>query len=189
MEEKNQKTVVAFIAGLLIGGLLVWVFSAAPQDKKVTEKTYDTTTLTDETDYPIGSTAETDDTADQGNGDDSATPTDMIVPAGKGSIVAKDQKAGVVVVLSAVTMPVKNGWIVVHEVRDGGLGNILGASRYSEKDGLKPTQVELLRATTAGQTYHVVVYTENGDRVFDKQDDMPVKTADGALVEDTFVAQ
>ena len=34
-KQESQKTVVAFITGLLIGGLLVWVFSATPEDKKL----------------------------------------------------------------------------------------------------------------------------------------------------------
>jgi hypothetical protein len=29
-KQEGQKTVVAFITGLLIGGLLVWVFSSSP---------------------------------------------------------------------------------------------------------------------------------------------------------------
>ena len=37
-KQEGQKTVVSFIVGLLIGGLLVWAFSGpsvdAPEDKK-----------------------------------------------------------------------------------------------------------------------------------------------------------
>ena len=42
-KKENQKTIVAFAAGLLIGGLLVWVFGGSADTKKVDEETKDTT--------------------------------------------------------------------------------------------------------------------------------------------------
>ena len=189
MEEKNQKTVVAFIAGLLIGGLLVWVFSVAPDKKN--EGGLETT-KTEETDGAKDDTAADEETAAPETANDkggATAPSPRVVASGTGSIVVEDQAAGMKVAIGAVTMPVENGWIVVHEVRDGVLGNILGAARYNDKEGLKPAAVELLRATEAGKTYQVMLYNEDGDRSFNKQKDVALTTDAGARITDDFIAQ
>ena len=191
-KDKNQKTVVAFVAGLLIGGLLVWVFGIAPDKKK--DLAVDMKTDTSETTGGENQAAD-----DQGNtavaGEKadavpaSNEPTAAVVAKGSGSITVDDQPAGdkgSEVKLGEVKMPVENGWIVVHEVNaDGSLGNALGASRYSKADGLNPTTVTVLRATKAGATYKVVIYNENGDRVFDRKDDVPVTVDGGGRIEDS----
>ncbi len=188
-KEKNQKTIVAFIAGLLIGGLLVWVFSIAPQERKNTElKVSDDFSELDESsdDADADTTGEAD---DEGTTGDIKTPVIAVVQ-GAGSIAVDDQTSGAVVKLGAVTFPVDSGWVVVHETNaDGSLGNALGASRFGLKDGLVPTQIELLRATSVGKTYKVVFYSENGDKVFDKKDDMRVTAEGGVAIEDAFTAK
>ena len=40
-KKENQKTVVAFAAGLLIGGLLVWVFGGSAKTEKVADQNTD----------------------------------------------------------------------------------------------------------------------------------------------------
>ncbi len=184
--QKNQKTVVAFIAGLLIGGLLVWVFSIAPEERKNGELKME------------GDFSEVEG-ADEEKGGDVESPVnkqaEMKTPViaavqGAGSVVVDDQTSGAVVKLGAVTFPVDAGWVVVHETNaDGSLGNALGASRFGLKDGLVPTQIELLRATSAGKTYKVVFYSENGDKVFDKKDDARITAEGGAAIEDAFTAK
>lgn len=172
-KEKNQKTVVAFIAGLLIGGLLVWVFSIAPQDEKQELKTNDGGEKTVE---QTNSSIET-------VGDASASPTTTMPPVagkraatvvadGDASVAVADQAAGVRVALEALVMPVDNGWVVIHEVNaDGSIGNALGASRYSKSEGLTPKSVELLRAMSAGMSYQAVLYSDNGDKIFNLAED------------------
>jgi hypothetical protein len=69
-------------------------------------------------------------------------------------------------------------------------GGILGAARYSESQGLIPTEVELLRATEADTTYAVVFFTEDGSvdesggLYFDPADDQQIP---GIMT--TFTAQ
>lgn len=184
-KEKNQKTVVAFIAGLLIGGLLVWVFSVT-DNKKTDGLQMD---LTPDENAEMNS-EETEGTNTNTTSETTPSSPDAVVAAGAGSITVDDQPAGVVVLLGEVKMPVENGWLVVHEVNDdGSLANALGAVRYSDAEGLKPTKIELLRGTVAGKSYRVVAYTENGDRVFDKHDDMPITISGGSRVEDAFTAK
>ncbi len=48
--QASQRTVIAFISGLLIGGLLVWVFSGNPEDTKKVEEGGSQETTQEETD-------------------------------------------------------------------------------------------------------------------------------------------
>lgn len=194
-KEKNQKTVVAFIAGLLIGGLLVWVFSIAPE-KKEKEMDFDAigTEQTEDVNQEEGVVQEGDAPADAVKKADAAPEMkqETVISKEGGSITVNDQAAGMTITLGEVHMPVASGWIAVHELNtDGSLGRVLGASRYTEADGLKPTTVESVsRPTVAGKTYRVVIYNENGDKKFGiAAGDKLVTKADGSPVEDSFVAK
>jgi len=179
-KQESQKTVVAFIAGLLIGGLLVWVFTGTPETEAPVVDTRDDTQVTE--------TDDTDDIFTNGTVDDEAatTPDDAVAtpaPTGNGSVSVNDQPAGAAVALGAVAYPATEGWIAVHESIGGSLGNALGAARFNTAAGLTPTSVSLLRATTPGETYSVVFYSENGDRIFDLRTDAQIEVAG------TFVAK
>lgn len=183
-KQEGQKTVVAFIAGLLIGGLLVWVFSASPEDTATETNTNgnateQTTTnnnddasrsTTDQSDTSTGDSTQT--SADKGGPNDSASQPEIV---SEGNIDVSDQGAGSVVVLDDISYPTSNGWVVVRDYVDGTPGSILGAARYSQEVGLTPASVNLLRATKADNTYQVVFYSENGDRVFDLDDDVEIQ--------------
>lgn len=181
---ESQKTVVAFVAGLLIGGLLVWVFTASP------DKPTPSTSSEETPDGEITGATETDETPE--------TPTASETPAssapvaqeevnGDFSFSVADQSAGTSVSLGSVTYPTTEGWIVIHEDVNGSLGNALGAARYNTAVGLNPQAVPLLRATTAGNEYHVVFYSENGDRMFDIREDA-VLMQDGEMLSTSFTA-
>lgn len=175
-KQEGQKTVVAFITGLLIGGLLVWIFSSSPKTEPVIEPLTDTTQ-----DQTVATTS--DNTADGTNKVDTNTqPTPVSV--GDSFIKVADQKAGALVILSDITYPQTTGWVVVRDFLDGNPGNVLGAARYSTNDGLNSKEVNLLRNTVASSSYQVVFYTDNGDKVFDLKDD---KLIDG--VSATFKAE
>ncbi len=151
-KQESQKTVVAFITGLLIGGLLVWVFSSTPEGSKDVELTTDDakTTETTKTTTETNTTTPTTETP--------ATKTAV----GEGKIAVTDQKSGMKVALGDVTLPAKSGWVVVRDYLDGVPGNILGAARYSVDEGLMPKSVDLMRATTVGSSYQVVFFTNEG---------------------------
>lgn len=80
------------------------------------------------------------------------------------------------------------GWIAVHENINGELGNVLGARAYSTGEHFDVV-VPLLRGTTAGQTYHVGIYKENGDGKFDRKTDTLLRKEDGEMIGGSFVAQ
>lgn len=180
--KEAQKTVIAFVAGLLIGGLLVWIFSepAAPAangdddtDRGAVEEMMDDTEDADDADDVDRTATETDDIADA---DDMQT--------GDGSIRVADQDAGSTVTLSSAVFPTDEGWIGVRDYDDGEVGNILGVVRYSKTQGLVPESIRLLRPTLADEEYAVVFFTDNGDRRFTASTDTQI---DGAI--ETFRAE
>ncbi|QQR65196.1 hypothetical protein IPH92_01265 [Candidatus Kaiserbacteria bacterium] len=164
-KQESQKTVVAFITGLLIGGLLVWVFSSTPEAKQVPEEKTTDTEQVEKADEEKSEEVK----ADSKEVTKDVTSTDTVV--GKGALDVKDQAAGKVVTLSKVEFPTKNGWIVVRDYVDGTSGKVLGAARYSEAEGLTPTSVELMRGTIKDSSYQVVFFTNAGDAGFSLTED------------------
>lgn len=178
-EEKQeaQKTLVAFVVGLLIGGMLVWAFSGptatAPTNVDEDTETEITTskTNTKSNDSVVAKEEET-------------TMTLPELPVGDGSVVVNNQPASLVVELESVTYPISEGWIGVREYNNDQLGYILGVARFSESQGLIPENIELLRSTSAGSHYAIVIFTEDGDFDFSLAGDVQIDT-----IFDTFTAQ
>ncbi len=175
-QQDGQKTIVAFVVGLLIGGMLVWAFSgptsgnpAAPADGESGEQTSET-----------GDTA---DESDDSTNEDTASET-LVLQVGNGDIVVDDQPASASIELISATYPVSEGWIGVREFDNEQLGFILGVVRFSESQGLVPQDIILQRSTVAGRQYAVVIFTENGDFNFNLANDVQIDT-----VFDTFRAE
>jgi len=168
-KQESQKTVVAFITGLLIGGLLVWVFSSSPDEVRAPE--------VEEVETEQESDTKIEDNEEDERGAEATTTqtsTRQEVTIGEGSITVNNQSAGRVVTLGAMEFPTEEGWIVVRDLINGMPGNVLGAARYSTADGLVPTTVNLMRNTTAGNDYRVVYYTNEGSAGFTIGEDRPI---------------
>lgn len=184
--QESKKTVVAFVAGLIIGGLLVWMFSGAPK-----ESTTDNALTDNKSNVSLDKQTDGAQVTGGNNKDQTATASTTAVPdKGNFTFLVANQPAGAVVLLGKdMKYPTKEGWIAVQDEMNGKLGNVLGASRYDTEVGLTPHSVELLRSTKTGKTYHVVYYTESGDRIFSRVDDAPMKATGGGIIETTFVAE
>jgi len=144
--EDSQKTLVAFIVGLLIGGILVWAFTGPSKNTPTNDVKKDEATASTTTEDK-GATAEqtgikTGDTAD---------------------VKISDQAAGKTVKIDSATYPVEEGWIAVRDYQDDKEGFVLGAVRFSKHDGLNPMEIELQRPTIAGHKYAISLYQETGD--------------------------
>lgn len=173
-QQDGQKTLVAFVVGLLIGGMLVWAFSGPDADAPIElineEKSEQEDKLQDSS-QPIAAP------------ETSAAQTPEL-QVGNGSVSVLDQEASMVVKLDKATYPVSEGWIGVREYNNDKLGFILGVVRFSESQSLVPSEIILQRSTSAGNRYAVVIFTEDGDFDFNLAGDVQIDT-----IFDTFVAQ
>lgn len=151
--QEGQKTIVAFVVGLLIGGLIVWMFAGSPADAPTESEEVDTQTeeMNEE---------ETSEEMNEGPAavEDTSSEAPMM-EIGDGAVTVSDQSASTVVVLDSVTYPMAEGWIGVREYNNDRLGNILGVVRFSESEGLVPEEIVLQRSTAPGNEYAVVFYT------------------------------
>lgn len=111
--------------------------------------------------------------------------TELEVVSGSGSISVKDQKDGDFVLVSKIDIE-NDGWVAVREDSDNGFGNILGAL-FVEAGSHSDVQVPLLRGTEAGNKYYVVLFADNGDRLFNHTVD-PIIQKDGEVVVSSMVA-
>lgn len=164
-KQDSQKTIVAFAAGLLIGGLLVWVFGGTPKTDKPTDKKVE-----DQKSVELNTSEE----ATEGDAEKAAEEKPAM-QVGEGKIELDAVKAGMTVALKSAVFPTDEGWVGVRDYADGKQGGILGAARYSKVQGLIPKEVSLLRPTKSGNEYTIVFFKENGDRTFNSSKDIQVE--------------
>ena len=178
MAEENQgsqKTLVAFVVGLLIGGMLVWAFSGPSADAPVKEKTDESAE-----EVEMNSDDESDSEVEVDESDEEVVET-PVLEMGDGSVDVSDQPAGTSVKLEGATYPISEGWIGVREYNDGNLSWILGAVRFSESNGIVPSEIVLQRSTTAGRDYAIVIFTEDGDGSFNLATDVQIDKVFGTF--------
>lgn len=168
-KQEGQKTVVAFITGLLIGGLLVWVFSSSPAESP--SSTPDDATNVESNE---GGTSVTSGTTGSSDVQAPVSGTQANVGTGTGALKVSNQKAGKTVAIEVTSYPAKDGWVVVRDYKDGIAGKILGAARFGLDEGLKPTEVGLLRSTVAGSEYQVSFYSQDAVKEFSTTGDKPL---------------
>jgi hypothetical protein len=165
-KQDSQKTIVAFAAGLLIGGLLVWVFGGTPKADKPTDQKVDDQKSTE---VKVGEETKVDESGKVVE----TSKTEM--ETGDGKIELDTVKAGMTVALKSAVFPTDEGWVGVRDYADGKQGGILGAARYSKVQGLIPKEITLLRPTKSGNEYTIVFFKENGDRTFSSSKDIQVE--------------
>lgn len=175
-KQESQKTLVAFVVGLLIGGMLVWAFSGP-------EATAPEVTDEDTKEQPAAADEKGVDESDETTVSDSSDEAPSL-QVGDGKVRVADQAAGRSVALDSAVYPVSEGWIGIREYNNDQLGFILGVVRFSESQGLIPDEIVLQRSTTAGNRYAIVIFTEDGDFDFSLAGDVQIDE-----IFDTFVAQ
>jgi len=183
INEESKKTVVAFIAGLLVGGLLVFIFVNPNSDDYRPSEGQNRNTDTEEvseTENDGSDRTDEDNTRDDSRTTEERTDNSESVVTG-GSLSVSDQKAGSSVSFSNANFPTNEGWVGVREYQNGQLVGLLGVARWNKAEGLMPSSVTLLRPTVAGETYAIVLYSENGDKVFSLAKDSQVSGVMGTF--------
>ncbi|MEK7185579.1 MAG: DoxX family protein [Patescibacteria group bacterium] len=103
------------------------------------------------------------------------------------SITVFNQAAAIMASVSLVSTD-SSAWLAVREDRGGLVGNILGAKRV-DIGTTANVSVPLQRSTEAGKIYHIVLFKDDGDRLFDFKVDPPmISSADSALISKSFLA-
>jgi hypothetical protein len=165
-QQDSSKTLVAFVVGLLIGGMLVWAFSGPSADAPQPNQDDEVTEVIEE-----GTTNEDDEAATT---DDESTPTAPTLEVGDGVVEVQNQAAGMSVTLDRATYPIEEGWIGVRDYDNGQLSFIKGVVRFSAAAGLVPQDIVLQVPTQPGQEYAVVMFSEDGDNVFNPAGDVQI---------------
>lgn len=149
--QDGQKTIVSFIVGLLIGGIVVWMFTGTPAETPTVENENEV-----EQSEEI---ADADDaTIELSDGTVEVQLEEVGMEIGEGSVSVSNQPASSRVALNEVVFPLSDGWIGVRDYDNGQVGSILGVMRFSESEGLIPEEIVLQRSTSAGNTYAVVFF-------------------------------
>ncbi|HEV8677633.1 MAG TPA: hypothetical protein VN701_02275, partial [Candidatus Paceibacterota bacterium] len=176
----GARTAGIFIAGVIVGLIIGWGwFSLGDRnpgdasDTGTAPSTSDTAAMPSSTD--TGSqTAGSPATGESGS--QTSTSGTAGAVTGSNTLSVLSQAAGLEVSVTSVSVSVPT-WVVVFENLGGKPGNALGAKMFFPGD--TSGTVDLLRGTTAGQSYFVGEYVDNGDHQFSKQKDSQVNTAAG----------
>lgn len=166
-QSENSKTLVSFVVGLLIGGMLVWAFSGGDDHDQDHSDDAEVIVVDEETVVLEEDMSTTDVETD---------PVDEMqsLPVGDGSISVSDQPAGLSVALDSATYPIEEGWIGVRDYNNGQLSFIKGVVRFSAAAGLVPETIALQAPTVAGEEYAIVVFSDNGDNSFNTAGDVQI---------------
>ena len=169
----NQKMLVSFVLGLVIGGGGAWLWLERDLDGALTADPEQSTTTASGTEIALSNTGV-------------GMVIDSMPASGPANITADDQPAGILVTVKSFTLP-EVGWVVIHEERNGVLSNFIpGARRFDA--GAGSGVVELVRGTVAGESYYAVLHGDDGDRQFDYQKDLPLVDQDGNMLAAKFKA-
>ncbi len=114
-----------------------------------------------------------------------SSSTITILPASaEAAIHVNSQAPTSSVIVSSASLAV-SGWLVVHELADGHVGNALGAARRDPGTYTDVT-IELLRPTDAKTAYMLVLYRDNGNKEFEIRGDIPIVDQKGDPVMQRF---
>lgn len=172
-----SRYLIIAVLGFILGTAATWFF-VSPRGSDREERNENGTAAIEQN----SSTKET--SQRQENTDQQpAEMTPSATNASSNAISVDEQPAGSSVTVNMATFGVP-GWVVIHEDKDGALGNIIGAARFDP--GIHLGEVPLLRNTVSGGMYHAVLYTDDGDREFNQATDAIIKDADGKSIESTF---
>lgn len=114
-------------------------------------------------------------------------PSSKGASASVGIIQVEDQLAGRSASVASVILE-REGWVVIHEEKEGRPGAVLGAA-WLPAGSHENVEVNLLRGMEAGRRYYAMLHQEvngDGNHVFDLDKDLPFEDAQGTIVMTSF---
>lgn len=164
-DRQNQKLVLSFLIGVLVGLGIFWMVNATRQELSPV----------------VGNVKNTEESSQKAAVQDFTT-TPLVRD---NAIIVENQPAGSRVFVKKAMFE-EDGWVVIHEGNTSFIGNALGAARFDagENSGV----VELLRNTEVGKMYRAILYRDNGDRTFSLENDFPFLGTGNQPILTTFIA-
>lgn len=173
MAKQSQQLVLMLIIGILIGtaGVMAWKTRTLGDENEAMITTESGATTTGDillkTQESIGRA-------------DMQLPLAPAIPRStRIGISAEDQVAGDTVLVTNLDINETN-WLAVYDNRDGGPGNIIGATRVHTGD--TSAKIELLRPTVQGEKYYVGILNDDGSESFNRLTDLPPLSPDKVVI-------
>lgn len=104
---------------------------------------------------------------------------------GKNLILVLDQKPGNSVHINQVIIE-KNGYLSIHEDKNGGFGDIIGTSTLLPEGSSQNFDIILNKTMSNGQKFYAMLHADDGDGVFDPAKDLPLKDEQGNIMHGIF---
>lgn len=178
MNESQKGWLLFAVIAVFIAGVAWWFFSSRTSDALPES----TSTSAEIAQADVGGTPAAEDTAAGATG---ASHLGMPLPEQtEGVVKVENQSPGASVAVTEVVLEV-DGWLVVHEVNNGLIGNALGALRR-DAGSYEALSIDLLRETEPRRTYALILYRDDGNRTFEIRVDPPMVDTTGEPLVQTF---
>lgn len=183
MQPENNSAGAKIVTALIIGLIIGFGAGAFWQERRLTsERSSNETAVSDGKNAKAKTVVkEKESAAEQTAAAAASVPVketgDATITKETAAILANNQTAGGTAVIAQV-IAVAPVWVAVREERNGAPGNILGAAKVPAGIHAAVT-VELLRPTSAGGNYFVVLYRDVGDTAFNYREDVLIEGVQG----------
>ncbi len=108
--------------------------------------------------------------------DPNTEPATSSLPPTKNSILVSAQIAGEFVVIDDVYLETP-GFVVIHKANNGAPGDVIGKSAVLNPGVIQ--DIEISSIVEAEMEYYAMLYSDNGDRIFNASTDMPLQGSNG----------
>lgn len=156
----NLTTIAIWVVLIVLVLFVGWWFTRKPSTNSPSTSTTSTSTKTS----TVNAQNE-DNVTSTSLSPTNTTDTAMAAVPTSDSLAVSDQAAGTQVYVTSAKLS-QVSWIAVHDSKDW----VLGAARF-EPGTHTNALVPLLRGTEKGQKYQVVIYVDDGDKLFDFKKD------------------
>lgn len=110
------------------------------------------------------------------NPEDSGGASGQFMKLGENAIVVMEQRLNDEVLVTAINLE-KPGFVIVHRDVDGKPGAVIGVSKWFPAGQYANEDIGLTESLQAGMDYYAMLHNDDGNGIFDPNDDMPVESS------------